>query len=998
MTRLIFLLTMVVGTFVAATPGRAEAIAEGRVKIQVAYDVDVVVAGGSSHAVAAAVNAAKSGASVFLVTDRPYLGEDLCMRVDYHLPIARQTDPLLKALWQGKPDTSPLVIKRTLDRALLDNQIPFLTGSYPVEIVTDESGRFAGITMVNRSGRHCVRAKVLIDATDQSILARQSGIPFTEVKAKPIDFSFRVVGGEAAKNEKISVTPLDFTVPTLKGKGRYKVTEYRFARTVKTGNWSEIAKVEQELRTLCRQRGMVECAERMSYHLDIRMKHRQPLADWPGADKVDLKQFYSPDVPEIIVLGKYASLNKECAAIAIDRPDHAVPLGRRLGRLAAEHAKKFEPAELTKILNVGAGETAHGEVRYWSRPLRTSPKQQYVTLAGQSLPVLGKYEVVVVGGGTSGAPAALAATEMGAKTLVVEYLDELGGVGTAGMIAKYWYGLRHGFTQRIDKAIGATDKGWNIIDKSEWLRTAIQRAGGDVWLRSYGCGAVVDNGQVRGIVVVTPQGRGIVLAKVVIDATGNSDIPTHAGAETSYSIDKNGIFSVQLAGYPHRSPGENQRNTCYALVDDTDAIDIWHLMLTRRHEKSNHFDVGQHVDSRERRRIVGDYTLTTQDILAERTFPDTLLQMRSNFDASNFPSSPMLLVKDMKGPVYTCNVPYRCFLPKGLEGIYAIGLGASAHRDAMTLVRMQPDLQNQGYAIGMAAAMAAMQEGKTRDVDMKALQRAVIEQGVLSQQSYGAVDSFPLLASEIRSAVTEVATMSRELAQKRDRKHAFGYASLAELMAHPKLAIPALKGAMAQASKPTEKINCACVLAAMGNDSGAKILIQAVSKAKWTGGYSLTSHRETHNTFSDVDRMVIAIGQCDSDDARATLLQKLTELEPSHPLSDFIAISLAFREKEGEDLVRPLRDLLTAFRSANYLQTYSLEKSMTSRKTTSKEEGRELNGAIKQLIVAGLLYNSGDDKGLGEQTLQAYRNELSGHLSRYAEYLLAQPERSDYDR
>ncbi len=193
------------------------------------------------------------------------------------------------------------------------------------------------------------------------------------------------------------------------------------------------------------------------------------------------------------------------------------------------------------------------------------------------------------------------------------------------MIAKYWYGLRHGFTQRIDKAIGATDKGWNIIDKSEWLRTAIQRAGGDVWLRSYGCGAVVDNGQVRGIVVVTPQGRGLVLAKVVIDATGNGDIPTHAGAETSYSIDKNGIFSVQLAGYPHRSPGENQRNTCYALVDDTDAIDIWHLMLTRRHEKSNHFDVGQHVDSRERRRIVGDYTLTTQDILAERTFPDTLL-------------------------------------------------------------------------------------------------------------------------------------------------------------------------------------------------------------------------------------------------------------------------------------------------------------------------------------------------------------------------------------
>jgi hypothetical protein len=38
-----------------------------------------VVAGGSTYAVAAAVAAAEKGASVFLVTDRPYLGEDLCM-------------------------------------------------------------------------------------------------------------------------------------------------------------------------------------------------------------------------------------------------------------------------------------------------------------------------------------------------------------------------------------------------------------------------------------------------------------------------------------------------------------------------------------------------------------------------------------------------------------------------------------------------------------------------------------------------------------------------------------------------------------------------------------------------------------------------------------------------------------------------------------------------------------------------------------------------------
>ena len=51
---------------------------ESRRDIPVAYDVDVVVVGGSSAGVAAAVAAAQTGAKVFVAAPRPYLGEDLC--------------------------------------------------------------------------------------------------------------------------------------------------------------------------------------------------------------------------------------------------------------------------------------------------------------------------------------------------------------------------------------------------------------------------------------------------------------------------------------------------------------------------------------------------------------------------------------------------------------------------------------------------------------------------------------------------------------------------------------------------------------------------------------------------------------------------------------------------------------------------------------------------------------------------------------------------------
>lgn len=47
-------------------------------KIPVAYNVDVVVVGGSTAAIAAAVSAAQNGAKVFLAAQETYLGEDVC--------------------------------------------------------------------------------------------------------------------------------------------------------------------------------------------------------------------------------------------------------------------------------------------------------------------------------------------------------------------------------------------------------------------------------------------------------------------------------------------------------------------------------------------------------------------------------------------------------------------------------------------------------------------------------------------------------------------------------------------------------------------------------------------------------------------------------------------------------------------------------------------------------------------------------------------------------
>jgi flavin-dependent dehydrogenase len=57
-----------------------------------------------------------------------------------------------------------------------------------------------------------------------------------------------------------------------------------------------------------------------------------------------------------------------------------------------------------------------------------------ITLPQRSVPVVGRYDVVVAGGGPGGFPAAVAAARYGAKVLIVERHGYLGGLATAGLV------------------------------------------------------------------------------------------------------------------------------------------------------------------------------------------------------------------------------------------------------------------------------------------------------------------------------------------------------------------------------------------------------------------------------------------------------------------------------------------------------------------------------------------------------------------------------------
>lgn len=973
-------------------------ITEQSKHIPVAYNADIVVVGGSSAGVAAACEAKRSGASVFLISPRPYVGVDICAH--QHLWLEPGEEPiseLAKAVFGDGRWATPLAVKKAMDEALLRSGVPYLTGCYATEILFDEEGNVAGIVMVNRSGRQAVKAKVVIDGSRHAVLAHQTNAAFRGFKPGKKTFQFIVVGGEMQRGENLLGHKLGVTYdsPTTK-RGRvvkYPVYQYTVSIDMKDGSPASFAAAEQEVRNLVAGSGMKDCSEVLYFIPDDTVVAESRIEDsWPGATQCDLSAYRPRGVSRLYVLSAYADVDKVVAEKML-RPLEFMAVGKRIGREAATIAKALPSPDRVELRGASLGSSSFGIVKEDLSGLRVSKRLGMISAGLRPLPVFGQYDVVVIGGGTSGAPSGISAARRGSKTLVIEYLDELGGVGTAGLIGSYWRGNRRGFTQEIDRGIGARE-GWDVVAKSEWLRRELIKNDADIWYCSFGCGAIVDDRRVTGVVVATPQGRGVVLAKTVVDATGNSDIAFCAGAETQFSVSSLGVLSVQLAGFPHRNLGDSYNNTCYTMVDDTDVVDVWHLMTSMRIAYGGQqglqapYDVGQLVDSRERRRIVGEYTLTTQDILNQRTHSDTISQHKSNFDAAAFPDSAMLLIYDMKGPDFNVDMPYRCLLPKGLDGILVLGLGASAERDAMTLVRMQPDLQNQGYAAGMAAAMAAKLEGRTRKIDIKEVQQQMVRQGVLEPRVIHDKDSYPMSKAVIARAIEDV----RQLSRQHDQSTSIiskSMKALAVIIAHPKRSIPLLREVYEQASVQNEKIKYAKILAILGDNSGVPTLIAEVdAKTEWDEGYPYTAGRAIGNVFSDLDRLIIALGYSRDPRAMEPVLRKMYILEPTIVLSHYKAVTLALRHLRGPQAIKPLVKLMDKPGFRGHAVTNPVGNKFDTMRLSPRRSFDQLNAAFKEVIIATTLYQCGDYQNMGRMILEQYSQDVNGHFASYAQAIL----------
>lgn len=968
--------------------------------IPVIQDVDVVVAGSTCGAVAAAESAAKRGAKVFLVTPSLSLGEDVAgtLRV-WAEPQEVASSALMGRMFATAGEaapaagklayTTPLRVKQALDKTLLEAGVPFLTGVYPTDVLVDASGQLAGVVIGGRSGRQAIRAKVVIDATPRANLARKAGGRFTAFPAGSYSVTRVVITGNAPANAGTVVRHDDWQPDRdwVQLPSKFDIEpalfECSFPVTFADGSARALAEAEQAARDRTFTSSQLDAADHLGFVPPDHVQSAAPCTqEGVEAEKLDLSALVPDGVPACSVLSGLADVPRSVAA-GFGKPAFAIRLGARLGVHAAAEAKKRVLAGEVRV----AGSAATGKAAD-IREVASNLAGPLVAAAGTirsepcELPVLGDTDLVIAGGGTTGASAGVGAVRNGLHTVVVEQLWKLGGVQTAGMICGYFFGNQRGFTKELDEGVAAT----GLIRsqaKAEWYRKSIREGQGEIWLGAMVTGALLEGGKLTGVVVVTPDGtRGILRAKAVIDASGNADVAAAAGEPTEFFAPEELIG--QGVGMAVIRLGESGHNNDFAMVDDSDAADLCFFGLRTRLMTEGGWDVSQLVNSRERRRLVGVFQVSALDYLTGRTYPDTIIQHRSRFDLHGAPSHDFFYTKNIRTTNHVAleaNGPYRALLPRQTNGLLVAGLGMSATRDAMAIMRMQADLQNQGYAAAYAVRLALEKRCELRDIPIRELQGHLVQVGILPESVLHEQDSYPIPDSLLKLAAHDVM---------------MGYGGLPFLFADPERAKPILREKYAELSKhssgrnPEVSLIYAHILAMLGEPAGEEELIKWVAEHDWDDKWP----EDTGSRVNRMETYVLALGRAGSAKAAPAILakgQELCDLKKEPSWSRCRALGLASVALHDSSLASMLAKLLDAPGVSGHAIRYAAEippvPGYTSRTNYSQQE--KMEGA-REVNLATCLYRLGDCEGKGRAVLEAYANDPRGFFANFARQVLAE--------
>jgi len=383
-----------------------------------------------------------------------------------------------------------------------------------------------------------------------------------------------------------------------------------------------------------------------------------------------------------------------------------------------------------------------------------------------------EYDVAVCGGGIAGIAAALAAARAGKRVLLLEKQYMLGGLGTAGLITIY-LPLCDGYGHQVSFGIAEELLRLSIKHDAEarypenWLDGNGSRTEKDPRFMVrynaqlfailaeklliaegvdilYGASVVasdVENGKICHIITEGKSGREAYRVFSVVDATGDCDVAAFCGAPTEtfkqgnvlaawyYSVGSDGYALNELGASdtPEEEKDSNKpkKYLCDRRFGGLDTQELSEMTVLSHDVTYRDFLQKREQDSRlwpttlatipqvrMTRRIVGEYELSDREM--HTCFEDSI-GMVSNWKK--------------RGPIY--EVPFRTLYSAKIKNLICAGRCTSVNETLWDVMRVIPCCAVTGEAAGTAAAMT----DDFSSLDVSALQKKLVENGVVLHES-----------------------------------------------------------------------------------------------------------------------------------------------------------------------------------------------------------------------------------------------------------------------
>ena len=442
------------------------------------------------------------------------------------------------------------------------------------------------------------------------------------------------------------------------------------------------------------------------------------------------------------------------------------------------------------------------------QPRRPRPNRTHHEVA-RDIPVFAETDVLIVGGGPAGTTAAIAAGRLGADVMLVERYNHLGGLSTGGLVIwidrmSDWTGkqviagMARDYLDRLpkDAVMGPSRSDWGSKDDattSYWKQRAAAYKGIVTWsptidpealktlslrmvleqkvrllFHSWMVEPIVEDGAMRGAIFESKEGRQAIMAKVVVDTTGDADMLARAGLPFESDIDPGDIHhcintAFLLGGVDldrwlaFRKNNSEEFSTFFALgketlgsfespfcswrndvalfmgprlsgysalnVEDLSEVEVrsreltvGHLEFYRKHAPGfeNAFLMlgAPQIGVRHSRRLTGLRKVT-----------------RAQWDEGKVWSDEIGVSTSLSPKFPNISVPYGSLVPVGLDGVLAAGRHIACDASSHSFLREVPQCWLTGQAAGVAAALSADSGIQPQLLPPHLIQRELLRQG-----------------------------------------------------------------------------------------------------------------------------------------------------------------------------------------------------------------------------------------------------------------------------